>query len=193
MWTIQPEHSTENWNVICSLKSLCTQQIVGLDVFSTSVMWVSLVDSVQQSLIHVCPFLHHSWRKMNLCACFSCYQSLMKLLVLCCGGLGQLPWSEASEGQVWHARVCLKEATAHSCWAWRALPHSWAQLDFCNSPSEETLGFLVMFRAQGAAVPCSCVGAGWETCGAAGRGQTAFSSHREGKNLPACPGRRLNM
>ena len=35
--TIQAEHSTEKGNVICSVKSLCTQQIVVLDVFSASV------------------------------------------------------------------------------------------------------------------------------------------------------------
>lgn len=141
MWTIQPEHSTEKWNVICSLKSLCTQQIMGLDVFSTSVTWVSLVDSVQQSLIRVCPFLYHSWGKMNLCACFPITKRN--------GALVTVPW------QVWGS--CHRATQMRGCFcipraAWEIpLPtaaclgemvlHSWDSAGFVKLPPKKALNF----------------------------------------------------
>lgn len=125
MWVIPPEHSTENWNVICSLKSLCTQQIVGLDIFSTSALWVSLVDSVQQSLIPICPFLYHFWSKMDLGACFCYCQSLMKLSLLCCGSLGQLPQSRQMRGWFDLPRCVCKSPLPTAAWFGELLPHSW--------------------------------------------------------------------
>lgn len=140
MWTIQPEHSTENWNVICSLKSLCTQQIVGLDVFSTWVMWVSLVDSVQQSLIRVCPFLYHFWGKMNLCACFSYYQSLMKLLFLCWGSLGQLPWSRQMRGAGLTSQGVFEKCHFPQLLGLGSCSHSWGPAAFVEFTLKENLG-----------------------------------------------------
>lgn len=179
MWTTQPEHSTENWNVICSLKSLCTQQIVGLDVFSTSVMWVSLVDSVQQSLIRVCPFLYRFWSKMNLCACFSSYQSVMKLLLQCCGGSGavateQCKWGAGltCQGLLGRAHcpqlLGFERCAAQLRLSWICRIHLKKHLRFpwwCSEPKELPCH-----------VPRSWAGAGWQVGGTAGRRQTAFSS-----------------
>lgn len=186
MCRILPEHSTENWNVICSLKSLCTQQIVGLDVFSTSVMWVSLVDSVQQSLIRVCPFLYHFWSEMNLCACFSYYQSLMKLLLLCWGSLGQLPRSRQMRGAglsyqgVFGKSHCPQLLGLGSCCTQLGL--SW----ICGiHPQKKHLGIPWWCSAWGDPVPCCTLlcGAGWEVCVLE---EGKLPSHREGKEKSSC-------
>lgn len=144
-------------------------------------MWVSLVDSVQQSLIRVCPFLYRFWSKMNLCACFSSYQSVMKLLLQCCGGSGAV----ATEQRKWGAGLTcqgllgrahcpqllgFERCAAQLRLSWICRIHLKKHLRFpwwCSEPKELPCR-----------VPRSWAGAGWQVGGTAGRRQTAFSSHR---------------